>query len=832
MFEVINLNESKNLAKSLNVIIYGTIRDIEEHFIKSFTNIDLLSNFFNNVFIIIFENDSRDNTRNLLNNWVSYKNPNSPNITKVLILEENLNNIFPLRAHRLAYCRNKILNYIFDHNLDTNYQYAIHCDLDDRFWSLDYDSIFNCFQYDLNSWDGMFPINTNYSYYDFWALRCNETWYNKNIFCCEINNNENCKEFENHTSELSEFLINNKNKLISVDSAFNGIGIYKLSSLKNARYSANYECKKCYGKSSGCYEDNDHIGLHKSMVFNNHKLFINTKMILENKKNNAMSYSNFIINIKNIPNIKKNILKYVLYGKIIETTSLWLNFSEKMGIYENTLSNFNSNKIFSFCNSDNELYSDKLINDNVTKYIGNLSKNLYDFIIKNNNELISFIHIDFNNYHDTKKLFEKLYKIINNGCIIVINKFINFNGYLLNDLHAFYEFVQMYDIVFHYIGINCDFSLTNINDGDTNVAIKIINNPYLSKIEITDEFFVYYDDYITFDWVKYIENNEDLKTIQNKKDAWYHWHYFGKNEGRKIITETKNNIIENFNWKKYVENYPDLTNVKTIEEAWNHWINYGINEGRECYTNEEKNNIIDNEFDWEKYKNSNLDLTNVKTMEEAWNHWINYGISEGREYYKKQSKNVINNDFDWKKYIKTNSDLTNVKTMEEAWNHWINYGINEGRHFCVKNEMYENFDWKKYVKKNNDLNNIKNKDDAWNHWSKYGINENREFFLKNNDLIEDFDWKYYIENNTDLKDITTKETALNHWLNYGINEGRYSINKNCIKFSNFDWKYYIENNKDLNHLKTKEEAWEHWSELGKYENRLFKKKIKKSYLFL
>ena len=53
MFEIIEINEAKKLLKNINVIIYGCIRDIEQYFIKSFSNIDLLSNFFNKVYIII-----------------------------------------------------------------------------------------------------------------------------------------------------------------------------------------------------------------------------------------------------------------------------------------------------------------------------------------------------------------------------------------------------------------------------------------------------------------------------------------------------------------------------------------------------------------------------------------------------------------------------------------------------------------------------------------------------------------------------------------------------------------------------------------------------------
>jgi hypothetical protein len=732
MFEVIELNESKNLMKSQNVIIYGTIRDIEDHFIKSFTNIDLLSSFFNNVYIIIFENDSLDNTRNLLTSWASISNGN---IVKHLILENNLNIRFPLRAHRLAYCRNQILNYIFSNNLNKHYQYAIHCDLDDRFWSLDYESICNCFQYDLNNWDAMFPINSNYSYYDFWALRCSQTWFNKNIFSCEIENNQLCKEFEKHVPDLCSFLQNNKNTLISVSSAFNGIGIYKLSSLNYCRYNASYECNSCKGKSIGCAEDNDHIGLHKSMIFNNCKLFINTKMILENTRKEYISYSKFILNLQNIPNIQKDPLKYVLYSKIIDQNHSWLNFSTKLGNYENIISNFTINNISTFCICENDSYSNNLINNNVTKYAGNMSKNIYQFILNNNDSFISFIHIDLNNYHDTKNIFGKIHKIINNGCIIIINKFVNYSEYLLNDLHAFYEYTQKYSVTFEYIGMNGNF-LVNPNslNSNTSVALKILQNPYLSKIQITTDFFKYEDDYVYFDWKKYIETNSDIIHINCKEDAWEHWINHGKNEKRqyystKQVNETIQLVNEeknNFDWMSYVELNNDLSHIKTKDEAWEHWINHGKNEGRP----QSKTEIEKNNFNWKKYIKNNKDLSHIKTKEEAWDHWINYGKNEGREFYQK-TKNDDKKNFDWKTYIDNNKDLSHLTTEEEAWNHWINYGKNEGRSILDKNFIkFSNFDWRYYIENNKDLTHIKTKEESWEHWFNHGKYENRPFKKK------------------------------------------------------------------------------------------------------
>ena len=109
MEEIIKMNDTTSKISGLNVIIYGSVRDIENDFFTSFLNLDIISEMFNEVYIIIFENDSKDKTRELLQKWNNIKHPK---ITKHIILKNNLDIIYPLRAHRLAYCRNCILNYI------------------------------------------------------------------------------------------------------------------------------------------------------------------------------------------------------------------------------------------------------------------------------------------------------------------------------------------------------------------------------------------------------------------------------------------------------------------------------------------------------------------------------------------------------------------------------------------------------------------------------------------------------------------------------------------------------------------------------------------------
>ena len=290
MEETIDINTAKQLMSNINIIIYGTIRNIEEHFTQSFTNLEILVSFFKKAQIIIFENDSTDKTRNMLISWYNSNNTRH-NIHKHIILEDNLDALYPLRAKRLAYCRNKILEYIFDNQLNNEYTYAIHCDMDNRFWCIDYESICNSFQYPLDSWDVMTCVNKNKKYYDYWALRVDNCWFNKNIFSCEAGWPET--NFRTKTHEFID-LLNKTSNLLRTNSSFNGLGIYKLSSMKNCRYNADYNCKKCKKTKNQCLEDNDHIGLHKNMIKKKCNIFINTKMQLLSKPKNANSFDQYI----------------------------------------------------------------------------------------------------------------------------------------------------------------------------------------------------------------------------------------------------------------------------------------------------------------------------------------------------------------------------------------------------------------------------------------------------------------------------------------------------------------------------------------------------------
>jgi hypothetical protein len=176
------------------------------------------------------------------------------------------------------------------------------------------------------------------------------------------------------------------------------------------------------------------------------------------------------------------------------------------------------------------------------------------------------------------------------------------------------------------------------------------------------------DDEENFDWEKYISTYSDLSQITSKQDAWNHWTQNGKKEGREFFSTKSHesisqtmfeNIDEEFDWKFYVNNYQDLSSIENKNDAWNHWINNGKNEGRICkfdwcsyignlkipnintkdealdhwIQNHKKKFTVPNDFNWLTYLVTNHDLLNLVTTEvEAKYHWLNYGQFENRTY--------------------------------------------------------------------------------------------------------------------------------------------------------------------------------------------------------
>jgi ABC-type sugar transport system permease subunit len=153
-------NDTKNM-KSYSVIFAGAIKNGEKYIKNNLDNIDKCGKKFKNYAVIIYENDSSDNTRNILND--------NKKLNYYYIFEDGIKE--HRRTMRISNGRNKILSKIREINKDNYYNYMIMLDLDNVNKTGKFvETIDTCFDYDIEEWDVLTGNQSDF-YYDLWALR-------------------------------------------------------------------------------------------------------------------------------------------------------------------------------------------------------------------------------------------------------------------------------------------------------------------------------------------------------------------------------------------------------------------------------------------------------------------------------------------------------------------------------------------------------------------------------------------------------------------------------------------------------------------------------------
>jgi hypothetical protein len=206
------------------------------------------------------------------------------------------------------------------------------------------------------------------------------------------------------------------------------------------------------------------------------------------------TYENFSTNkddldrmIMNIPDVNKKALNYVFEDLNLkhQNNTLWIEFGVFRGHTINYISSHTSGPVYGFdsfeglpekwrdgfekgaFNNDGNLPA---VNENVTLIKGWFNETLDDFL-KEHPEPISFIHIDCDLYSSTKYIFDTLSKRIMDGCIIVFDELVNYDGYEKGELKAFSEFVKKNNVSYEWIGMKGK----PMNDpGNESVAVRII----------------------------------------------------------------------------------------------------------------------------------------------------------------------------------------------------------------------------------------------------------------------------------------------------------------------------------------------------------------------
>lgn len=264
--------KGKELMKNSSVSICSIVRDCQKELKHNISTVERLRLLFKNSEVIIFENDSKDNTLEVLKDYQRISSNvhiltdkyHVPSIPPHSI--GGVNPYFSVaRIEKMTFYRNKYLHFLSNQGIKRDYVIVI--DLDISNFSIEglIYSFGSQTDWDCISANGVsISASLKSQYHDTYALlehgKLNEIQTEKSI-----------KDNRVHFSSLKPGM-----PLVLVDSAYGGIAIYKWSSIKDIYYSCllnndqRVQCKS------------EHAGFHKQMIENGYgKIFINPSMVVK-----------------------------------------------------------------------------------------------------------------------------------------------------------------------------------------------------------------------------------------------------------------------------------------------------------------------------------------------------------------------------------------------------------------------------------------------------------------------------------------------------------------------------------------------------------------------
>jgi len=241
-------------------IVICTIVKNEEKNIKNFFYlIKKISNFFLDYYVIIVESDSTDKTYKITNNIIK-------NFKGKLVKTKTKSN-WP-RTKKISYCRNIYLKLISSYKKLRKFDYVFVIDADNVNNQIDLNMLKKTIKDLPNNWIGFFP-NQKFIYYDLYALRIKK-YFEFDCFEKMISNLNLLSPRKSYFKNIFKnfFIINQfKKRFIKIESAFGGLGIYKLKYVLNKKYSS-LNGKYC-----------EHVFFNKSLLKKNNFLYIDKKFI-------------------------------------------------------------------------------------------------------------------------------------------------------------------------------------------------------------------------------------------------------------------------------------------------------------------------------------------------------------------------------------------------------------------------------------------------------------------------------------------------------------------------------------------------------------------------
>lgn len=259
------LSKLEALAKiaDKSIIFIGCARNCASKIQESVRNLDVIGKLFKNYKIIIFENDSTDETLQELNRIKS-------EIPVEIITMAKLDESFLMRTHRLSFARNMLLRRVKDEVPD----YFCVADLDGVMGkTLSIDGVLSNFTH-IGCWDAVFPVTNNF-YYDIWALRQADICLGDYMVAMDkmspIFDRQVALDF--HLRRIASIKFRDLKGWLSVDSAFGGIGFYRTNSFIFSNYFGGINSTEI------C----EHVIFHKKAKLQGAMLYINPNFIVDSE---------------------------------------------------------------------------------------------------------------------------------------------------------------------------------------------------------------------------------------------------------------------------------------------------------------------------------------------------------------------------------------------------------------------------------------------------------------------------------------------------------------------------------------------------------------------
>ena len=256
----------------MNCCICGPVKNCAPYLQKVLSNIEKIGSLFDDYKIIIFYDNSIDNTLDILKEYQN-KNPK-------LLFYVNKNIVSKFRTHNIAFARNYCLDYV---RKNVNYfPYFIMMDFDDvNCKEVNVEPLKNSLK--REDWDGL-SFNTTPHYYDIWGLSIWPFCFSYNHF---NNNFKYHKIIRDYVMKKLEGL--KQGQLLPCISSFNGFSIYRTNKFLNSYYDGSVRSDLFpknlllahsiaqnsnglvyidYGHVKGRYEDCEHRAFHQQARIN------------------------------------------------------------------------------------------------------------------------------------------------------------------------------------------------------------------------------------------------------------------------------------------------------------------------------------------------------------------------------------------------------------------------------------------------------------------------------------------------------------------------------------------------------------------------------------